>query len=281
MKRLGKSTMALAAMAIATTLAGCGSGSDSNSNAASDVPGLIKQGELSVCNSSSNYPPMYSDADGTFKGVTPDMADAMAKQLGVRARFERTDFQGLVPAAQAGRCDLLMSSLYLTPERLKALNGIPYMTTGWALVVPKGNPGNINTITDLSGKTVAVQRSSSQETELKDINKQFSDSGKPPLTIQSYNDPTSEVLAIRNKKADAFIETGAFGNYLAKTNSNDMQTVPDLFKPNAKVTIYYTNSTLTAPLTNALTVMYKDRKTQDILKQHGLDPNNALPIAGK
>lgn len=286
MKRPVMSPRALVAIAIATATAtaivGCSSSSSgSTSNAAKNVPGLIKQGQLSVCNSSSNYPPMYSDATGTFKGVTPDIADAIAKRLGVRATFSRSDFQGLVPAAQAGRCDLLMSSLYLTPERLKALNGIPYMTTGWTLVVPKGNPGDINTIADLSGKTVAVQRSTSQQLELEDINKQFSSNGKTQLTIQAYNDPTSEVTAIRNKKADAFIETGAFGNYLAKTNGADMQTVPNLFKPNAKVAIYYKNPKLTTPLTNALAAMYKEKQTQGILKDHSLDPQAALSIVTK
>ncbi|MFF3390985.1 bifunctional serine/threonine-protein kinase/transporter substrate-binding domain-containing protein [Streptomyces sp. NPDC002669] len=115
------------------------------------------------------YPPMeYIDPDGRTVGVDIDLGNALGRELGVRFTFKNTNFDSLLPALDAGRCDLVMSAMTDTRDRQQGrTNGtrtgrgvdmIDYFGIGLGLLVRKGNPEGVGGPGDLSGRTVAVER---------------------------------------------------------------------------------------------------------------------------
>ncbi len=80
--------------------------------------------------------------------------------MGLRLEVKTIDIDAIIPALTNGECDIAVSALTITPVRTQQVEMIPYFEAGQSFVVLKGNPLNINSITDLCGKQVAVAKDS-------------------------------------------------------------------------------------------------------------------------
>lgn len=93
---------------------------------------------------------------GELEGFDIDTAAAIAKGLGVEPCFVTPDWTLIVAGNWAGRWDISVGSMTITPERAKALYfGQPYYTTPAAAFVYKTNT-TYQTPADLSGKKIGV-----------------------------------------------------------------------------------------------------------------------------
>src|SRR5262249_59120302 len=64
-------------------------------------------------------PYVFQDPDdsGHIVGFEVEIADALARRLGVRAAFVQNDWQLLVPALERGDFDIAMNGIEVTPAR--------------------------------------------------------------------------------------------------------------------------------------------------------------------
>src|SRR5574341_166083 len=89
-------------------------------------------------------------------GFEKDIADAVAKELGVRARMVQTAWDSLIPALERGDYDMAMNGLEIIPEREKrVLFSRPYYIYTLQLMVRKDDE-RIKSIKDLSGRKVGT-----------------------------------------------------------------------------------------------------------------------------
>ena len=80
--------------------------------------------------SDPTFPPMESKTtSGKPVGFDVDMAAALAKHLGGKSTFVQTAFPGLLPALSAKKCDVVISGIFVTPDRTKQFPAVPYMRT--------------------------------------------------------------------------------------------------------------------------------------------------------
>jgi len=114
------------------------------------------------------YPPMeFLDESKNEVGLDVELAQALAKVLGVELVIVDMPFDALIGALETGKIDLIISSMYITEERSKRLDFIPYLKAGSGIVVQQGNPKQILVLKDLCGQVVAVQEGTSQLKTLK------------------------------------------------------------------------------------------------------------------
>jgi polar amino acid transport system substrate-binding protein len=91
-----------------------------------------------------------------FTGYDIDVAVELAKRLGVEACFITPDWTLIVGGNWAGRWDISIGSVTITPERTEVLYfAQPYYTTPAAFFVHADNTSLTN-VADLSGKTIGV-----------------------------------------------------------------------------------------------------------------------------
>ncbi len=57
------------------------------------------------------------DAPGGMRGFEVELAEALARELGVRARFVQNDWSSLVPSLERGSFDVALNGLEVTPSR--------------------------------------------------------------------------------------------------------------------------------------------------------------------
>jgi polar amino acid transport system substrate-binding protein len=94
-------------------------------------------------------------APGKIQGFEVEIADALARELGVRAKFMQNDWSNLVPALERGDFDVILNGLEETPERAQRLRlSAPYYTYGETLTLRKGAP--YRKLADLGGKRVGT-----------------------------------------------------------------------------------------------------------------------------
>ena len=145
------------ALTLAALVAFAACGDDEEGIDVSGVPEL-QDGVLNV-GSEIAYAPFEFFQEGTEipDGVDIDLAKALAGELGVEVQFVNTGFEGIILSLQTDEFDVIMSAMTIRPDREEEIDFVPYLSVGTGILVPAGNPNNIQGLEDLCGLTVAVQ----------------------------------------------------------------------------------------------------------------------------
>ena len=166
MKKLGN---ILAVLLLIAFIPACAS-MDSNATkapAATALDRILQKGELTVGTAGSMPPYNMTTKDGKVIGYEIDMANMMANAMGVKLNIKTMDFDKLLPALEAGRIDMAISSITITGKRnLKVAFVGPYDVTGKGLLTKEKtiaevkDPEQINnpntTLVALKGSTSAL-----------------------------------------------------------------------------------------------------------------------------
>ncbi|MFI1865407.1 ABC transporter substrate-binding protein [Streptomyces jumonjinensis] len=193
------------------------------STAAELLPARYKKSGVLRVATAVGYPPMEMYKPGTTEltGVDPDLAQAIAKRLGLRLELTNAAFDGLIPGLTSGRFDLVMSSMTDSPQRRQAVDFVDYFRTGGVIMTKKGNPEGITSIEDLCGKSVVLAKGSSN---LDIGQRQNAECGKKMRISQSEDAPTG-LLQLDSGRAVATIVDYPVAQLFAKKNKA-YQTLP-------------------------------------------------------
>ncbi|MEW6739715.1 MAG: ABC transporter substrate-binding protein/permease [Nitrospirota bacterium] len=89
-------------------------------------------------------------------GFEVDLAEAIARELGVKARQSQNAWDSLIPALKRGDFDMVMNGIEITPQRqAEVLFSLPYYIYTEQLVVRKEET-KIKDINDLKGKKIGT-----------------------------------------------------------------------------------------------------------------------------
>jgi polar amino acid transport system substrate-binding protein len=96
---------------------------------------ILQRGEL-IVGTSAKQPPLNGlDKEGRVIGLEPDLARLMAGALGVRVDFQTMPFFELLPALEAGKVDIVISGMSITPKRNSKVAFVgPYFVSGRSFV---------------------------------------------------------------------------------------------------------------------------------------------------
>ncbi len=244
-------------------------------NAATEDPyyeAIIERGTL-IVGLSPDYAPyeFYAEVDGqqTIVGFDVSVAEKIADHLGVELKIEPMGFDALLGAMSTGKIDMIISGMSPTPERLDEVSfSKSYMTIEQKLLVRKENQADLTTIADFDGRTVAVQKQSTQE-ELA-----FSElSNASIISLQKIPDV---ILNLKNKKVDgAIIEGPVAQGYVDRHEDivySDVafqdanKDVAVAFSKNAPVLEERVNEAITEILDNNLLVDYQAQANEWLLE---------------
>lgn len=195
------------------SLAACSSagGTTATGQQSSTLQDVIKRGTLNVA-SCLTFPPFGSmDKNNKPQGFDVDVATAMATALGVKVKIVDTTSANRIPNLQTKKVDAVVCNFTTTAERAKQVAfSDPYIVAGEVMLVKKSS--GISTLNDLSGKTVAVTKGSTNGDAVK--------AGNPEAKIQEYDTSSAGVLAVKQGQADAMVEDSNFLNFQAKSDSS-------------------------------------------------------------
>lgn len=163
----------LAAAAAVSSLTSCGEEEAKDSGLAQIVVG------------SDSYPPyIYLNNDGVPTGIDVEIATEAFRRMGYAARFETINWEQKTNLVESGAIDCIWGCFSMDGREEVYRWAGPYMVSRQVVAVDAHS--SIRSLSDLSGKTVAVQST-----------------GKPEEIFLSGSDPripqTVEVLSIENR----------------------------------------------------------------------------------
>lgn len=145
------------------------------------------------------YPPFETkDQYGKPTGVSVDFAKAFGDYVGRPVKIENISWDGLIPALQTGKVDMVISSMTITEERLEKIDfSKPYAKALLALLV--NSKSDVNRAEDLNreGKMVAVKTGSTGQI--------YAEKNLTKAKVVPFPDESACVTEVVQGKADAFI----------------------------------------------------------------------------
>ena len=143
----------------------------------------IKEKGVLVMATSPDYPPyefkILENGKEKVVGFDINIAEEIAKDIGVELRVLELDFNSLLVALNAGNADMVMAGMSPTEERRKSIDFSDiYYLANQAIIVPSDKKEQLNTLEDLKGKKIGVQKGSIQE---QIANSQLKESNIVPL----------------------------------------------------------------------------------------------------
>jgi len=206
------------AMLALALLTGCGSSKSSstastatvatptpsvNASIAAQVPGPIKsKGTLTVASEAEYAPNEFIAPDGhTVIGMDPDLVKALGAVMGLKTTVVNSTFEAIIPGLAAGRYDVGASSFTDTKEREKTVDFVTYLSVGQAFLTKANGGPKPNTLADLCGHKVSVEKGTVELEEAEKQNTKCKAAGKP-ITLLIFPGQNDANLALSSGRAE-------------------------------------------------------------------------------
>ncbi len=207
------------ALALAVSLlAGCGSSKKSstastattpaptsaNAAIAAQVPAAIKaKGTLTVGTEAQYAPNEFIAPDGhTVIGMDPDLVKALAAVMGLNVKVVNTTFEAIIPGLASGRYDIGASSFTDTKEREKTVDFVTYLSVGQAFLSKSTGGPKLNTLAELCGHTISVEKGTVELEEAEKQNKRCKSGGERAIKLLVFPGQSGANLALSSGRAE-------------------------------------------------------------------------------
>jgi ABC-type amino acid transport substrate-binding protein len=159
---------------------------------------------------SADYPPFEYPKNGQVVGFDIDLANLIAKELGVKLVVRDVSFSAIIPELNSGRADFAMAGLTITPERLQNVDfSMVYFEPTLAVLSKESAP--LTQLMNLEGKRLGAQLGSimeqfvqQQSTKMKGI--ELKSLPKNPDLVQELNVGRLDGVILESAQAAAFAQ---------------------------------------------------------------------------
>ena len=211
------------------------------------------------------YPPFNNlTADGKLEGFDVDIAKALCEEMKVTCEFVTQDWDGMIPALQAGKFDAIIASMSITEERKKQVDFTnKYYNTPPAVVAPKDTDIKGVSKEDLAGKTIGV---ASSTTHFNYSTATYTDS-----EIKAYPSSQEFLLDLANGRLDAANDDISVLEEWLKTPDGAccklvgaIKPVPEIHGPGAGIALRKGETELAEKFNAAIDAIRKNGKYKEI-----------------
>ncbi|MHB1677578.1 MAG: ABC transporter substrate-binding protein [Sulfuriferula sp.] len=223
------------------------------------------------------HTPGYESLDpqdpSKYIGFDIDLAEQLGICLGFNVTYKPVAFAALIPTMQSGQADLIISDIYATADRAKAVDFITYSKVSDGVLVAKGNPKHITGINlSMCGTTAAENTGFVEVPLVENLAGRCKAAGKPAASLQLYNNNADCIQAILAGRADTYIND-------VNTVDQAVKAYPDQLSKAVAVTLPYfigigvpkNNLPLRNAIIAALTEIQKSGMETTLLKKWSLD----------
>ena len=156
----------------------------------------------------AEFPPFEYLENGVVVGFDADLIAALGKVMGREIVIKDMSFDGLLPALQTKKVDVVIAGMTATEEREKTVNfSTPYYSANQVIIVPEDNQ-EIKSFEDLNGKKVGVMLGFTGDVVVSEM---------PNVNVQRFNAAYGGIMALQGQKVDAVVlDSETAKNYVAK-----------------------------------------------------------------
>jgi polar amino acid transport system substrate-binding protein len=223
-----KARTSLMALAAAIVLAACGSSSSGTPPAAKTSPPpaseLFTAGTLTI-GSDVSYPPQefFPVGSTTATGFDIDLGKALADQLGLQFAVVNTPFDGIIPALNSKKFDIMISAMTITDDRKTAVDFIPYFVAGESFVVAKNATITPTKLDDLCGKKVAAEAGTAELDEATGLNAAGKTCAGNHVNVVTFQKDTEALTELKKGNVDIHFTDSPVAAYEVQNDSANLK----------------------------------------------------------
>lgn len=160
---------------------------------------------LNVCVEGA-YPPFSETSpDGSIVGFDIDIANALCEQIGEECSMLKTDWDGIIPALLEKKCDAIVASMSITPERQQVIDFTEKYYQTPAMFVAAEGADLVDSAEGMAGKLVGVQRGT--------IHHDFMEKAYPDAELVLYTSQDEAYLDLASGRVDAVMADSVVTDY--------------------------------------------------------------------
>ena len=231
------------------SMAACSGGSDGMT---------IEKGKL-IMSTNAEFPPyeMTTD-DGGFAGIDIEIAEAIAKKLGLELVIDDMDFNAALLAVQQGKSDMVMAGVTVDPDRQKVMDFSNSYATGVQVIIVKED-SNVTADT-LGDFMIGTQKGTTSDIYCSD------DFGAEHVT--TYDSSITAVQALINGQVDCVVVDNAPAQELVKANPGLRILETEYITENYAIGFAKGNTELVEAVNKALAELTADGTIQKIIDKY-------------
>ncbi|MED3622496.1 amino acid ABC transporter substrate-binding protein [Neobacillus thermocopriae] len=210
-----------------------------------DLLAKIKEEGKILIGTEGTYPPFtYHDSSGKLTGFDVELAEEVAKRLGVKAEFKETQWDAMFAGLDSKRFDMIANQVGIRPDRQEKYDfSEPYITSKAVLITHKDN-NKVKSFEDIKGLNSAQSLTSNYA----DIAKEY---GANLVGVEGFQ---QAVELIASKRVDVTINDNiAYLDYTKQKpdapikivdESDDASTSGFMFRKNSDTLVDAVNKAL-------------------------------------
>jgi polar amino acid transport system substrate-binding protein len=244
------------------------------------VPASIKsKGTLNVASDATYAPNEFIASDGhTVVGMDADLMKALGDAMGLKVKIVNQTFNSIIPGLASGKYDVGASSFTDTKEREKTVDFVDYFEAGETFFTKASGGADISGIADICGKTVAVEKGTTEESDAQAQGAKCKKGGKPSVNVLSFPDQNGANLALSSGRAQLGFADSPVAAYQVKKSNGQFKLVGPSIENAPYGLAVPKNSGLAQPMLAALKVLMSNGKYKAILTHWGVQAG-AIPAA--
>ncbi|MET9294623.1 ABC transporter substrate-binding protein [Streptomyces sp. NPDC003077] len=150
----------------------------------------------------------YPEDGGTVVGQDIDMAEAVARVLGITLKREVASFEAILPALGSGKYDLGTGNFGVTEERRRVIDFVTYINDGQGFAAREDSPlRKVTSLEQLCGQTVATGAGTTFEATLEKNRSRCAAAGKEPYEVRTYAEEAAMWISLRQGHSDVVMST--------------------------------------------------------------------------
>ena len=218
----------------------------------------IEKGKL-IMSTNAEFPPyeMTTD-DGGFAGIDIEIAEAIAKKLGLELVIDDMDFNAALLAVQQGKSDMVMAGVTVDPDRQKVMDFSNSYATGVQVIIVKED-SNVTADT-LGDFMIGTQKGTTSDIYCSD------DFGAEHVT--TYDSSITAVQALINGQVDCVVVDNAPAQELVKANPGLKILETEYITENYAIGFAKGNIELVEAVNKALAELTADGTIQKIIDKY-------------
>ena len=225
------------------------------------IGGCNKKVESSYITMGTNaeFPPFEYREGKKVTGFDTEIAEKVATKMGKTLKITDMSFDGLIPALQGGKVDMIVSGMSVTEERKKNVDFSNGYYTASQVIIVKSDNNVIKGPEQLEGKKIGVQLGTTGDTEASKIKN---------VTVNKYNAGFAAIMDLKSGKIDAVILDYEPANNFVKQNSDIKITANNLTKEEYAIAVAKGNSELLTAVNETLKEMKANGEYDKLVEKY-------------
>lgn len=210
----------------------------------------------------AEFQPFEYLENGKIVGFDVDLIEEIAKSMGKEIQWKNIAFDGLLPALQAKKLDIIIAGMTATKEREKFVNfSQTYYEANQMMIIHKENP-TVNSFDNLKGHDVGVVLGYTGDIVVSELD---------GVKIHRYNAASEAIMALKAQKIEVVVLDSEPAKNYAKQNSDLALIDTDVAKEKYAIAVRKNDKELVEAIDKALNELKANGTYDKLIKKYFLE----------